>query len=209
MIIKVCGMRDEHNIREMEQTGIDWMGFIFYSKSPRYVGDTLPYLPENLLKVGVFVNEPVSRMLDVAQRNRLDILQLHGDESPEMCHDLQQQGYKVMKAFGIKNDVPFPSEVTERYEECCDYFLFDTGTPVYGGSGKKFAWEKLQNYQGNTPFLLSGGIAPDDERLLQQFSHPLWKGIDLNSGFEIAPALKDVAVLGPFVAQVRSLFMEK
>lgn len=199
MIIKVCGMREETNVREVEQLGADWMGFIFYPKSPRYVGETLPYIPGKVKRVGVFVNEDTDRLLALAEKNRLEILQLHGDESPDDCKALQAKGFIVIKAFGITTEKPFPSELTECYEGCCDYFLFDTRTALYGGSGKKFGWELLADYRGGTPFLLSGGISPGDVEAVKAFSHPKCIGIDLNSGFEISPAVKDVQLLQTFI----------
>lgn len=199
MIIKVCGMRDEANIREVEGLGVDWMGFIFYPKSPRYVGDTLPDLSGSVKRVGVFVNEEMAVLFALAQKNRLDILQLHGDESPEDCNILRNSGFCVIKAFGITPEIPFPSDLTERYKGCCDYFLFDTKSALYGGAGKKFGWEALSEYRGDTPFLLSGGISPEDAEAIRRFSHPKWVGIDLNSGFEVSPAVKNVQSLREFV----------
>lgn len=196
-------MREETNVREVEQSGTDWMGFIFYPGSPRYVGETLAYIPENVERVGVFVNEDHERVLALAEKNRLNILQLHGNESPEVCQKLREKGYLVIKAFGITTDKPFPSERVEQYEGCCDYFLFDTKTGLYGGSGKKFEWELLGGYRGETPFLLSGGISPKDVEAVKGFSHPRCIGIDLNSGFETGPAVKDVQLLQEFIGAFR------
>ena len=196
-------MLEETNVREVEQSGTDWMGFIFYPKSPRYVGEMLPYIPENVKRVGVFVNEDTGRLLALAEKNRLDILQLHGDESPDDCKRLQEKGLFVIKAFGIATDKLFPAELVEQYEDCCDYFLFDTRTDLYGGSGEKFGWGILSNYRGETPFLLSGGISPKDMEAVKGFSHPKCIGIDLNSGFEISPAVKDVQLLQTFIGAFR------
>ena len=203
MIIKVCGMREEANVREVERLDVDWMGFIFYPKSPRYVGETLPYIPESVKRVGIFVNKETDRLLALAEKNRLEILQLHGDESPDDCKALQKKGFIVIKAFGVATEKAFPSELTERYEGCCDYFLFDTRTEHYGGSGKKFGWALLTDYRGRTPFLLSGGISPEDVEAVKGFSHPKCIGIDLNSGFEISPAVKNVQLLQTFIAHLR------
>lgn len=196
-------MREETNVREVEQLGMDWMGFIFYPESPRYVGETLSYIPEGVKRVGVFVNEDTDRLFALAEKNRLDILQLHGDESPECCQILREKGFLVIKAFGITPEKPFPSELTEQYEDCCDYFLFDTRTDLYGGSGKKFGWGILSDYRGETSFLLSGGISPKDIESVRMFSHPKCIGIDLNSGFEISPAVKDVQLLQTFIGAFR------
>lgn len=203
MIIKVCGMREETNVREAEQSGADWMGFIFYPKSPRYVGETLTYIPGNVKRVGVFVNEEVDRLLALAEKNRLDILQLHGDESPADCEALREKGFLVIKAFGVSTDKPFSPGLPGRYEGCCDYFLFDTQTDLYGGSGSKFEWGVLSDYRGETPFLLSGGISPEDVEAIKGFSHPRCIGVDLNSGFEIAPAVKNIQLLQAFIGAFR------
>lgn len=198
-------MRDEGNIREVESLGADWMGFIFYPNSPRYVGEKISYLPVQMKKVGVFVNEQVDQIISNAKINRLDIVQLHGDESPDDCRALRDNGYKVIKVLGMSAEKPFPHELTKRFDGACDYFLFDTRTPQrYGGSGRKFEWSLLANYLGTTPFLLSGGISGEDVEAVKRFSHAQFAGIDLNSAFEIAPANKDVELLRAFIKQIRT-----
>ena len=194
-------MRDRDNIRAVEAFGIDWMGFIFYPPSKRYVDIVPDYLPEKTKKVGVFVNESMETILEKVASFHLDIVQLHGDESPEECQQLKGKGFKVMKAFGIADS--FPSENIAEYEGCCDYFLFDTQTSDYGGSGRKFNWEIVQDYQGNTPFLLSGGIGPDDAEEIREFSHPMCIGIDINSKFEILPANKDLESIQQFIIALK------
>ncbi len=135
-----------------------------------------------------FVDEDIDSLLALADNNRLQILQLHGNESPAYCNALRDKGFSVIKSFGISIDEPFPPIVlTERYEGCCDYFLFDTKSPLYGGTGRKFNRELLLDYRGGTPFLLSGGISPEDAESVKYFSHPKYIGIDVNSRFEIAP----------------------
>ena len=203
MIIKVCGMRAEENMRAVEALHVDWMGFIFYPKSPRYVGETLTYIPEQVKRAGVFVNEDIDQLLILAERNRLDIIQLHGDESEEYCKAIKMRGFIVIKVIGVTATEAFPSEATDRYRGCCDFFLFDTRTDLYGGTGRKFRWELLASYQGDIPFLLSGGIMPEDVESIQSFSHPKFAGIDLNSGFEISPAVKDAQVLENFIRAFR------
>jgi phosphoribosylanthranilate isomerase len=202
MIIKICGMRDAENIRAVEQLGFDWMGFIFYPGSSRYVGDELSCIPERVKRVGVFVNELPERVQEIASINRLQIIQLHGNESPAYCRSIQDVGFTVIKAFGMDCGEPFPAEQVKKYEGSCDYFLFDTRTAHHGGSGKKFRWELLSGYRGSTPFLLSGGIRPDDAEALKAFDHPQFAGIDLNSGFETAPALKDRILLQRFLTHL-------
>lgn len=203
MIIKVCGMRNPDNIKAVEQLGPDWMGFIFYAGSSRYVGEELSYLPEKVKRVGVFVNEEPEIVRKRVQRHRLDIIQLHGEESPVYCNDLKDDGFRVVKAFGIVTNLPFPSEAVQRYEGCCDYFLFDTQTNLHGGSGKKFNWEMLAAYKGETPFLLSGGISPEDVEEIKSFAHPRFAGIDINSRFEIGPAVKDIELIKTFIKEFR------
>ncbi len=204
MIVKICGMRDAENIRAVEQLGVDWMGFIFFSGSPRYVGEELSYIPSSVKRVGVFVNEHPERVQAIASKNRLQIIQLHGNESPETCRSLQTAGFTVVKAFGMESEKPFPAGLAEQYEGSCDYYLFDTGTKQHGGSGLKFRWEILSTYRGKTPFLLSGGITPDDVEAVNTFSHPQFAGVDLNSGFETAAAIKVISMLRRFMAQLRS-----
>jgi len=205
MIIKVCGLREAENIRRIEMLNVDWLGFIFYPPSPRYV----PTNCENVAaitcctknKVGVFVNETVDFMLEKAKLFQLDRLQLHGNETPEVCFALCQNGYSVIKAFSIATATDFLS--TERYQNCCEYFLFDTPFVGFGGSGERFAWKLLSAYQGETPFLLSGGITPDCSEDIKRLKHLQLAGIDLNSGFEICPAMKDVYKLNDFIQEIK------
>lgn len=201
MIVKVCGMRDSENIRAIERLGIDWMGFIFYPSSKRAVTDLPDYLPGKVKRVGVFVNENPDITRSRIESFQLDMVQLHGAESPEMCLQLQQSGVKVIKAFSIKNE--FPKSLVEKYNSKCEYYLFDTQTINYGGSGKKFNWELLSQYQGETPFLLSGGIAPEDADAVLAFKHPQFAGIDINSRFEIEPAFKNYELIKRFLDKVK------
>jgi len=203
MIIKVCGMRDEENIRQLEQLDIDWMGFIFYQDSPRYAGQIVKYLPSKKKKVGVFVDQNPQIIRDRAKDNHLFAIQLHGSEPPWYCINLREEGYKVIKSFGIDKDGFIPNAQLNAYEGKCDYFLFDTKTDLHGGSGKKFNWNRLADYKGETPFILSGGISPEDVEEIKSFSHPKFAGIDINSRFEISPAIKDVEAIKTFIKQLR------
>ena len=195
MIVKVCGMRDAENIREVEALGIDMMGFIFYPKSSRYVSEQPAYLPQKCKRVGVFVNEDVENIKKIADNYALDFIQLHGHESIEDVQKLQDR--KVIKAFNIatKEDL----DATVPYVGLVDYFLFDTKGPSVGGNGEKFDWSILDAYNGDTPFLLSGGIGPDDAERIKTFRHPKCIGIDLNSRFEIEPGIKDIVKLKTFL----------
>lgn len=210
MLIKVCGMLEAENIRQVEALGIDWMGFIFYPRSPRFVGDASVEAPivgavrEPLVRrVGVFVNASPEEMMEKARKHKLDYLQLHGNESADDCYALQKRGFALIKAFSIATEEDL--EKTADYEGRVDYFLFDTKCEGYGGSGKTFDWSVLATYQGSIPFLLSGGLRPESLEALRHFHHPRLAGLDLNSGFEIDPGVKDVAKLKRFVEEVRKL----
>lgn len=199
MIRKVCGMRESGNIREVEALGIDWMGFIFWAHSARNVSLKPDYLPSRCKRVGVFVNAPISFIREKVRDFGLDILQLHGGEDEDFIRQLRSElpSLLIVKALNVahKEDL----EQSERYEGHCDFFLFDTKAEKIGGNGKAFDWSILHSYKGNTPFLLSGGIGPDDKERLRAFHHPQMAGIDLNSRFEIRPAVKDIHLLKSFL----------
>ena len=191
-------MREADNIRQVEQTGADWMGFIDYDRSPRYVEGTPEYLPASMKKVGVFVNVSLPHIQERVADWQLDMVQLHGKESPEFCRTLRQTGVKVIKAFSLKSAADL--QAIDEYAPYCDYFLFDTPCQGYGGSGETFDWELLTHYKGPVPFLLSGGLNPDSLEALAEFRHPYWMGVDLNSGFERAPGVKDALSLSAFIS---------
>lgn len=199
MIRKVCGMREAGNIREVEALGIDWMGFIFWAHSARNVSLKPDYLPSRCKRVGVFVNAPMAFIREKVREFGLDILQLHGGEDADFIRQLRTElpSLSVVKALNVahKEDL----EQSKRYKGLCDYFLFDTKAEKVGGNGKAFDWDILHSYKGNTPFLLSGGIGPDDKERLRAFHHPQMAGIDLNSRFEIRPAVKDIHLLTSFL----------
>ncbi len=201
MIVKVCGMRDAENIREVEALGVDWMGFVFHRTSPRFVGELPDYLPQRAKRVGVFVDETEEQIMETVQLFRLDMVQLHGHETPDFCSRIRSKGLKVIKAINVQNRLP--SEEVSFYEGACDYFLFDTKTPLPGGSGQKFDWSSLSAYRGTTPFLLSGGISPDDADRVEAFVHERCIGIDLNSRFETSPAYKDIHLLQSFIDKIK------
>ena len=198
MIIKVCGMRDAENIREVEALGIDLMGFIFWPKSSRYVNERPAYLPTQCKRVGVFVDEDVNTIKKLANDYALDYIQLHGSESPEYVQQLRN--WQVIKAFNIATTEDL--KATKTYEGIVDYFLFDTKGKSVGGNGEKFDWSVLEAYHGDTPFLLSGGIGPDDAERVRTFQHEKCIGIDLNSKFELSPALKDINKLQEFIKEL-------
>ena len=182
------------------------MGFIFWPHSSRYVAERPDYLPARTKRVGVFVDADVS---EVAARGRdyaLDVVQLHGRETAAYVKALraawqQPQQPVIVKALNIATAADL--EQTAAYADGIDYFLFDTKGKIVGGNGVKFDWSVLDHYAGPTPFLLSGGIGPDDADRVNAFQHPLLAGIDLNSRFEQAPALKDVGLLRTFLSSIQ------
>lgn len=202
-IIKVCGMCEAENIRDVEALeGIDMLGFIFYPKSPRYIYELPAYLPIHAKRVGVFVNADKPTVSMYADRFGLDYVQLHGTESPEYCRSLQERGLKIIKAFSIA----LPKDLTKvyEYEKTCDFFLFDTKCEQYGGSGNQFDWNILHTNKGHVPFILSGGIHSYSAHSLKGFSHPLLAGYDLNSRFEVKPGKKDTDRIRTFLNELKS-----
>jgi len=204
MIVKVCGMREAENIRAVEALGVDWMGFIFWESSSRYVSQHPDYLPMRAKRVGVFVDASLDVVHQQVEAFGLDVVQLHGSESPTYLRDLRDalgNGTSIVKAFSIANRDDLSQ--TSLYEGMADYYLFDTKAQLVGGNGRKFDWSVLVYYNGSTPFLLSGGIGPDDASHISVFRHPQLAGIDLNSRFEIAPAKKNVELLKQFLYEIQ------
>ena len=204
-MIKVCGMREADNIRDVEALGIDMMGFIFWPKSSRYVSQRPDYLPKRVKRVGVFVDEEPEQVRRLAGEYGLDYIQLHGHEMPEVISYLRTPALphpRIIKAFNISTEEDLLQ--TKPYEGLVDYFLFDAKGKSVGGNGEKFNWDVLEAYQGSTPFLLSGGIGPDDAERVNAFYHPKCIGIDLNSRFELTPGLKDIAKLREFITNLNT-----
>ena len=196
-------MREADNIRDVEALGIDMMGFIFWPKSSRYVSQRPDYLPKRVKRVGVFVDEEPEQVRRLAGEYGLDYIQLHGHETPEVISYLRTPALpppRIIKAFNISTAEDLL--LTQPYEGLVDYFLFDAKGKSVGGNGEKFNWDVLDAYQGNTPFLLSGGIGPDDAERVNAFYHPKCIGIDLNSRFELAPGLKDIVKLKEFISNL-------
>ena len=230
MKVKVCGMRDGENIRQVAALGVDYIGMIFWDKSPRNVTmipthagiipdraslrpSTIHHSPSTIhhppKRVGVFVDEMPQNIITRAVSFQLDVVQLHGSESPTLIRNLRatldpdlRPGIQFWKTISVSSvdDIACCRD----YEDCVDAFLFDTKCPSAGGSGKQFDWCILQAYDGAKPFFLSGGIGPDDVERVRNFHHQKCIGIDLNSRFETAPALKDVNALATFLAQLSS-----
>ena len=203
-IIKVCGMTDASNIRQVAETGVDWIGMIFWQPSSRCCHDpgVAQTIPEGIQRVGVFVDEEVETIVRRTEECGLNRVQLHGRETATSIRQLRQrlpQGVEIIKAISILtlDDLA----LAEDYEPLVDYLLFDTKCETVGGSGRQFDWSILNHYQGQRPFLLSGGIGPDDARRLAAFSHPQLAGYDLNPRFETAPGIKNVEALQRFLAE--------
>ena len=217
MNIKVCGLKSEENINALKQFDIDWMGFIFYKDSPRDVSNeqhlkTL-LLDENwqseIKKVGVFVNMRIHDILHYVHDYHLDYVQLHGNESPEYCQELNSlwsmssmRKAKIIKAFSIGSAEDFKN--VQLYERHCAYFLFDTKGEQAGGNGVTFDWDLLDHYQGITPFILSGGISKTEIPTIKKLTAPQLFGVDINSKFETAPAQKDVKLVKSFAQMLKN-----
>ena len=191
-------MREADNIREVEALGVDWMGFIFWPRSTRFVRERPTYLPTRCRRVGIFVDAEPDVVRRTADDFALDLIQLHGSESPEYLRQLA--GFSIIKAFNIATAADL--QQTCAYAGLADYFLFDTKAVLPGGSGQQFDWSVLAGYVGEIPFLLSGGLGPADAPRLRSFRHPRCAGFDLNSRFELAPARKDVAALSRFISKL-------
>ncbi len=196
MKIKVCGLRDAENIKAVAALKPDYIGLIRYARSPRYVDDLeaaeLGYLPAEILRTGVFVNERVENIEEVVAKNSLDAIQLHGNESADFAATFKNK-VVVLKAFGVDEDFDFKR--LDDYIGKVDFFLFDTKTAVHGGSGKTFNWRVLSKYNAEVPFFLSGGLSIDNLHEIANVKHPQFYGVDLNSRFETAPGIKDIEKL--------------
>lgn len=203
MNIKVCGITEMKQLQQLDGLDIDFAGLIFYKDSPRYVGDKLSKKDVkkadfDLKKVGVFVNPEMIDVLDAIDDYGLEVVQLHGEESPEMCDDLSSE-VEVIKAFRITGDENI-DELVAPYDAVCDYYLFDTGglKESFGGTGQQFDWSILTKAKIEKPFFLSGGIGVEDAARVKAFKHPDIFGVDINSKFESAPGVKDMAKLLQF-----------
>ncbi len=206
--VKVCGLCRPDNIREVLEAGADLVGFVFYRSSPRYAGENiyrscLRFIPDSVPRVGVFVNEDNDRILEIAALARLDMVQLHGGETPDDCRFLRSRQIRVIKSFGVHDGFDFSR--VEPYQDACDFFLFDTRSPDFGGSGIRFNWKIVDRYTGKVPFFISGGIGPPDHRHLRSLNHKQLYGADVNSRFETQPGVKDAALLRNFIHQIKQI----
>jgi len=198
--LKVCGMRAPDNIAALSDLAPDYMGFIFWENSKRFVNNPTPDLPASIKKTGVFVDASPAYITDMVKHHQLQAVQLHGEESPNFCQKLNALGLEIIKAFAV--DASFDFSVLEAYETVCNYFLFDTKGPLPGGNGNRFDWSVLRNYPSAKPFFLSGGIGPGDQNAIASIINlnlPLY-AIDINSQFEIEPGLKNIEIIKQFKA---------
>lgn len=189
--IKICGMKESANIEAVSALAPDYLGFIFYEHTPRFVGREfkMPEIPASIKRVGVFVNETIVEILNKVKRYRLDFVQLHGDESAGLCNKLNHEGISVIKVFRVGDDFDFYK--TREFEDVSEYFLFDTQGKKYGGNAERFNWQVLKKYNQTVPFFLSGGIKPEDIEEIRQLKDLNLHAIDVNSGVEQSPGFKD------------------
>ncbi|TDS15889.1 phosphoribosylanthranilate isomerase [Sphingobacterium paludis] len=189
--VKVCGMREPENITALVALPIDYIGFIFYEKSPRFIPHvpTMISIPQNIKKIGVFVDAPESYIQEKLEEGLAGI-QLHGNESAEACRRFKQQGVLVVKAFGIGQN--FDWQQLYPYLDVVDYFLFDTKSTAHGGTGLAFDWTLLTGYPFDVPYFLSGGLSLANIEEAKNLMDDRLQGLDLNSKFESAPAFKDI-----------------
>lgn len=206
MKLKVCGMKYQENIADVAQLQPDYLGFIFYEKSPRFFDGIIPSIPKSIKKVGIFVDASIETILEKVKKYNLDAIQLHGNESPEFCVECNAElvsashPVDIIKVFSIKDKFNFDS--LEPYEIVCDYYLFDTKGKLPGGNGYTFNWEVLKDYPSSKPFFLSGGIGSEETKnvlsFLQRQESKYCHAIDVNSKFEIEPGLKNIELLKEF-----------
>ncbi len=199
MKIKVCGITNNKNIAEISALNPDYLGFIFYPQSPRGVTKKiasldLSIIPKESSKVAVFVNESYDSISNIIDRYGFEFVQLHGNESPELCNKLQRI-VKVIKVFRISDSLP---QNIDEYQDTCDFILFDSAGKNYGGNGFGFNHSLLDEYKGKLPFFLSGGISVDDSTYLKKIKHENLHVVDINSRFELEPGIKDMEKLTTF-----------
>jgi phosphoribosylanthranilate isomerase len=201
MNIKVCGLTQLKQLQQLDALNVAFAGLIFHKDSPRYVvdkiaKDELKDADFDLKKVGVFVNADYDEIMQMIDDYGLDVVQLHGDESPELCEELSEE-VEVIKAFSISDKITSIDDMIVDYDDVCDYYLFDTASKngKVGGTGEKFDWKLVKKSKIEKPFFLSGGISLDDLELIKSFKHPDYFGVDVNSRFEKSPGIKDMALL--------------
>jgi len=202
MNIKVCGITDFKQMQQLDALNVDFVGMVFYGKSPRFIGDKLSKkdikkADFDFKKVGVFVNPEMIDVLDAIDDYGLDVVQLHGNESTEMCEDLSSE-VEVVKAFSIDGNTKDIDALIAPYDAVCDYYLFDTAGKQAGGNGEQFDWSILSEAKIEKPFFISGGIGVDDIAKIKAFKHPDFFGVDVNSKLEVGPGVKDMKLVLQF-----------
>lgn len=208
MKIKICGMKYPENMQSVAALQPDYMGFIFYPKSSRYCADTLKYedvaaIEFPVQKVGVFVNETIKDIIRLSTEYEMDLIQLHGDESAEYCENLKLLDFRIIKAFGIDENFDFNN--LNEYDEVCDYFLFDTKSSAYGGTGQKFDWTFLKRYQLQKPVFLSGGLDVSDIPSIYDLIKDIpVHTLDFNSKLELEPGRKDIEKCRLLIESIRN-----
>lgn len=206
MRVKVCGMRENENIQELIKLDIDFIGFNFYPESKRFIGKELDsklisQIPKRISKVGVFVNQDNEFIIENINKNKLDFIQLHGNEKVDKIKVLHQLGCRIIKAIGIKGKIDF--DLFKEYEEFVEYFLLDNHSINYGGTGNKFNWNLLKKYNLNTPLILGGGISSEDFDLIKQLQINKLMAVDINSCFEIKEGVKNIKMINEFVINIK------
>jgi phosphoribosylanthranilate isomerase len=204
LLIKVCGMKDPENIKEVVKLNPQYLGFILFDSSPRFVNlltaeALVKNIPGSIKKTAVLVNEPIENAKKIAQCGVFDLIQLHGNESPEYCKKLSENIW-IIKAFSVSDSLP--GNLSD-YQPYCSMFLFDSVGEKAGGTGKKFDHSILKEYSLNTGFILSGGISPIDADYIKSIFNQKMIGVDLNSRFETEPGIKDPVLLKSFINKLR------
>jgi|TARA_B100000929_G_C15502401_1_gene417827 phosphoribosylanthranilate isomerase len=195
--VKVCGITDEKNYMDLSRYPIDYFGFIFYNKSPRYVSDDCDFIKDISNKIAVFVNEDINQILHIVKEYNFSMIQLHGNESPQYCNDLKKMSLRLIKSFLINNESDFND--INLYSNSVDYFLFDYKSKKYGGSGKSFDWSILNKIKISKPFFLSGGISLENiNKIASLYDNRFLHAVDINSKFEKYPGFKDVKLIDKF-----------
>lgn len=209
MNIKVCGITTRKQLEQLDGLDIEFAGFNFFKGSPRYVGDKiapkeLANIDLDIKKTGVFVNAGYDEIMKIVEKYSLDLVQLHGDESPALCEEISDE-IEVIKVFRVADtDRTSLDDQIAEYDEVCDYYLFDTASKAdAGGTGKKFDWQKIVQSKIEKPFFISGGVGPSDGPLIKAFRHPDFYGVDINSQFEKEPGVKDMGLILQFIHSMK------
>ena len=201
MKLKICGMKDSKNILEVSQLLPDYMGFIFWEKSPRFFNGTIPEIPDTIQRVGVFVDAPFEDIIAKIKLHQLNIVQLHGSEDAAFCQNLKIENIQIIKVFTV--DENFSFDILKSFENVVTYYLFDTKGKLPGGNGTTFNWEILQKYNSTKPFFLSGGIGIEEMEKIKKLHLPI-HALDVNSRFETEPGIKNASLLKTFQNTIKN-----